>query len=340
MKTLVKCLFVVALFFMACQENDISNSPTEEVNSLNLDKIPLLNINTTNTNIYSKSTEGKTTLEDFVAAINSELLEENLQLSTVELLGHKEAGITYRFKAVGNKQLLSDWIPDDPRNYLPGTNLLYWVDGTELATTSGMSGAETLGAIDNAMNTWGSVSCSKGLNTANILVTTPNLFGDVGIAQKVRGFGGAFNVVYGSILFGGNLPKAFFNTLRPNGGNNIIAVTFTWVFLNEGTPTDLDNNGKNDVAFKEIYFNDSMPFQDEPNDIMDNGIIDFETVAIHEAGHGLSQAHFGKSFTKKNGKIQYAPFAIMNAGYSLGQRDLLGTDKAGHCSMWSNWPKK
>jgi hypothetical protein len=65
-----------------------------------------------------------------------------------------------------------------------------------------------------------------------------------------------------------------------------------------------------------------------------------ETVALHEAGHGLSQAHFGTVFQKNDGSIHASPRAVMNAFYLAPQRSLLGTDNAGHCSNWGNWPQK
>jgi hypothetical protein len=55
-------------------------------------------------------------------------------------------------------------------------------------------------------------------------------------------------------------------------------------------------------------------------------------------GHGLSQQHFGSAFRKANFGIQFNPRAVMNASYSGVQRDLAGTDLAGHCSIWGNWP--
>ena len=64
-----------------------------------------------------------------------------------------------------------------------------------------------------------------------------------------------------------------------------------------------------------------------------------ETVALHETGHGLSQGHFGKAFvTNSNGKLHFAPLAVMNAGYTGVQQSLAGTDNWGHCSMWGSWP--
>ena len=59
---------------------------------------------------------------------------------------------------------------------------------------------------------------------------------------------------------------------------------------------------------------------------------------MHEVGHGLSQGHFGKAFVTKKGDIKFAPAALMNAGYSVANRQVGETDLAGHCSNWGDWP--
>jgi len=97
--------------------------------------------------------------------------------------------------------------------------------------------------------------------------------------------------------------------------------------------TDIDGNGKGDTAFREIYYDPSFAWKD---DGVSN--VDVETVALHEAGHGLSQGHFGKVFLKNDGSVQASPRAVMNAFYLRPQRSLLGTDNGGHCSNWAAWP--
>ena len=42
--------------------------------------------------------------------------------------------------------------------------------------------------------------------------------------------------------------------------------------------------------------------------------------------------------TNSNDKVHFAPFAVMNAGTDRVSQALLGTDVAGHCSIWGNWP--
>ena len=63
-----------------------------------------------------------------------------------------------------------------------------------------------------------------------------------------------------------------------------------------------------------------------------------ETVALHEFGHGLSQAHFGTVRLKNDGSLMASPRAVMNALYAGALRAPQGTDVGGHCSNWAAWP--
>ena len=263
-----------------------------------------------------------------MASINESLASDGLQLEKIEYYGADGAGNTVFFEDRGNKQLSSDYMPNDPRNGT-GTTVPYVIDGTELGTSSGMSDDATLLAIDNTMRTWDAVNCSEGLEIPSIGVAPF----DIGFVQFLLGFGGIDGYFPGMVTHAGILPGAFFNAFEPCGGNFILGVTFTFTWID-----DLDEDGKGDVAIKEIYINDSFNWQDAPDDVLSNGIYDFETVVLHEVGHGLSQGHFGKAFAGKNGKLHFAPAALMNAGYSVARREVSQTDKAGHCSNWAQWP--
>ena len=70
-----------------------------------------------------------------------------------------------------------------------------------------------------------------------------------------------------------------------------------------------------------------------------DGGIDIFSVALHEMGHGLSQAHFGSGkINNKTGKLTISPKAIMNAAHTFANREVSGTDLGGHCSNWASWP--
>lgn len=346
MKKLITYLLVLPLLLVSCQENGIDSSLDQEISAANTSGLKLMHLDIDKSVLYKKSAK-KDNDGDFVnqvAAINEALLEHGIQLEKMEFLGAGEAGNTVFFKDVGNKQLSSDFVPNDPRNWWPtnpyegewtdGT-VGYWMDGTQQGTSSGMSKGETINAFQSAMSTWGSVSCSQGLVLSNQGVTTLDDYGDVGYVQYLTGFGGSDGVAPGSIVHAGNLPAFWFEAVL--GSTNVLGVTFTFTW----TGTDLDQNGKDDVAIKEIYMNDGFNWQDVPNDELGSGEYDYETVILHEAGHGLSQGHFGKAFRdngKDGGKLHFAPYALMNAGYTIGQRDITSTDNGGHCSNWGQWP--
>jgi outer membrane murein-binding lipoprotein Lpp len=218
------------------------------------------------------------------------------------------------------KQLGAHFVPGDPRRG-GRANITYLVDQAEGAI-DGLTVAQTTAAIDRAMATWNGVNCSTIPITK--LPDIPGL--DIGIVETLLGqTGGPFFLA--DITHAGWLPAG---VLPPN----VIGATFTFMFVDPatGAPTDIDNNGKIDVAFREILYNNVFTWAI-------NGNIDVETVALHESGHGLSQGHFGKAFrTDSNGKIHFSPLAVMNAAYSGVQQGLAGTDNGGHCSIWGSWP--
>lgn len=352
MKKLITYLLMLPLLLVSCQENGIDSVPAQENSASNSTELKLMKINIDKSRLHKKSSNKNGDFANRVAALNEALLEHNIQLVKMEYLGAEGAGNTVFFSNVGNKQSGSDFVPNDPRNWFPSNPFLgewtdgslgFWMDGTEQGTTSGMSENETKNAFRSVMNTWGSVNCSNGLVLSDQGVTTPADYGDVGIVQAIvtGGQQGSFGTAPGTIVHAGNLGAWFFDIIGgPGGGDGILGATFTFIWVNgSDEPTDIDQNGKLDVFVREIYMNDGFNWQDAPNDVLFNGIYDYETVLLHEAGHGLSQGHFGKLFgTAANGKLHFAPYALMNAGYTIAQREITATDNAGHCSNWGEWP--
>jgi hypothetical protein len=280
------------------------------------------------------------TLSDLVEAANADALAAgaNVQIGMVEWINNGESeqlGQTILFKNVGNKQLAFDFVPGDPRRH-GGTDIRYRTDGTEPSADA----VATFGAIDSAMTTWDNETCST------IPITDlGDTAADIGFVQAFFGFGGNPSIVEplvagADISHDGFLPPGFFNLLAPGGGGFILGVTFTIIFVDgSGNPTDIDNNGTFDAAYREIYYNDGFTWENDPNDVPGDGRVDLETVALHESGHGLSQAHFGQgAIINANGNLRLSPQAVMNAAYIFGQQSLLGTDTGGHCSNWGQWP--
>lgn len=321
-----KFLFVAILaLIFSCNEESIELDSNENAsvnsryNSLELEQI--------SNNYFKANNKGSSSIEErLMETINSELTKQGapILLSTIEAYSADGAGNTVFFNNRGNKQLGADFVPNDPRRggY---SDIAYGYDGLEGATSSGLSQSETDDAILSAMNTWDNISCSSGLELYD-LGASPF---DLGYVSWFYGYGGTefFTDVMHS-GFNGFIEWAY------GTGTNILGVTFTFVWTDGGAPTDMDNNGKDDVAFRDIYYNDAYNWQTDGS----SGI-DVETVVLHETGHGLSQGHFGKlSRTDKNGKFHFSPRAVMNAGYTGIQTTIGETDNGGHCSNWGEWP--
>ena len=256
-----------------------------------------------------------------------EKLGYDIRLEMIEYYTRRdEQGNTVFFSNVGNKQLAFDFVPGDPRRVGwsgpvgPGDDITWATDGSagDGDAGFGIGIAATQTAVSSAMATWQNVTCSTLPLTA---VATGGL--DIGFLEFLLG-GDSLPVIAADVVHGG-WGTAVDALLPPP----IIAAAFTFFF---SPGTDIDNNGKIDAALREIYYTRNFPWAI-------NGNIDVETVALHEAGHGLSQAHFGKLFrTTANGRFHFAPRAVMNAGYTGVQQSLAGTDRAGHCSNWGSWP--
>lgn len=252
--------------------------------------------------------------------INAQLEADGkaVRLEVVEWLagpGSELIGRTVYFSNVGPMQLDADFVPGDPGR--GGRMDITWTtDLTEL--TADLPLADTEAAVARAMATWDQETC------ATIPLTLfPDYGLDLGYVQYLVGLGGLPGWV-ADYTHAGWLPGQFFDIIGgPGASNNILGATFTFVWVSDPTV----------VAFRETYYNDKFAWQIDAN-------IDVETVVLHETGHGLSQAHFGALFrTDNNGLFHFAPEAVMNAGYTGVRQSLLGTDVAGHCSIWSSWPE-
>ena len=236
-----------------------------------------------------------------------------------------EMGNTIIAKNVGNKQLGHDFVPGDLRrtwSSADANSITYAIDQTFDAVPpfGGLDAVATDAAIERATATWGALRCSNPGLSRN------NDFGiDIGLLAFIVGLGGS-PFVFADVQHAGWRDINF--------GGGTIGVTFTFIFISGGVPTDIDNDGRLDTAFREIYYDPSFNWADDGA----SNNIDVETVAAHEIGHGLSQAHFGKVFVDRKGNLKFAPKAVMNAVYAGPQQSLLGTDNGGHCSNWAQWP--
>lgn len=224
------------------------------------------------------------------------------------------------------------WVSGDPRRLASGNDLTYLVDTSDGATASGLSPAATEAAIDAGMATWDG---SKALAKLNLL-KVPDLGADPDFFDNLI-LGGAFGFpFFADITHAGFVPRALFDALAPNGGQFILAVSVTFIFIDIGTglPTDINNDQHLDTALNEVYYNDN--FGDPAGTRVANpwGIdaalpgIDVETVSLHESGHSLGVGHFGPP-----------PSAVMNPIYAGIQHSPAATDLAGMSSIFRRWPR-
>lgn len=264
------------------------------------------------------------------------------RLSMIETITDNpdEAGITVLWKNVGNKQLAHDFVPGDPRRGVAGggwsddpNTITFAIDPFDGVSYNGVPASTTTAEILDAMGTWDGVGCSDpGLDQ----VASPV---DLGVIAFLNNIGGSPYVV-ADLQFGG------WQEVEYAGATIAATHTFIWID-DEGNPTDIDGNGAIDVAWREIYF-DAICQACVPvtfwNWEIDDGIdepgreIDIESITLHEAGHGLSQAHFGIGFVRFDGTLYETSDAVMAAAYAGPRIDLQGADQGGHCSNWASWP--
>ena len=242
-----------------------------------------------------------------------------------------EFGNTVFFSHKDHQLLGADFAPDHPfLGFTDGTNdITYYVDHKRPSEDIDVQVSNA--AIHRAMKTWDEATLSEFGITERDYNETIN----TGVVAGFFGYGDTVHPIYGyvaDIVHGGWLPPAFFDLLAPGGSDFVLGVTFTFVIVIDDEIVDQDHNGKADVHFREIYYNDKFSWNKGDG-------IDVETVALHEAGHGLSQAHFGKVFrTDDNPKIHFAPRNVMNASYSGVQTAIDKTYNGPHFADWRQWP--
>jgi hypothetical protein len=270
-------------------------------------------------------------VKEMMAFVNGQLLARGaaVRLAVAEFYtASHQAGQTVYFDD-RTHQLGAHWVPGDPNRY--GVNDIYWLSEAVEGTANGVSFENTQNAVASAMSTWNTQDCG-----VIPLVQLPDYGIDWGYVQYLVGMGG-IGGWYADITHAGWLPPVFFDIIGgPGASEYILGVTFTFIWVDSATgeATDMDNNKKEDVAFREIYYNNYFTWGIDAH-------YDVETIVLHEAGHGLSLDHFGKLFkTDANGKFHFAPLAVMNAGYTQIQHVLKGTDIASFCSIWAHWPMR
>ena len=161
------------------------------------------------------------------------------------------------------RQFPDHFVPGDPRR--GGFTDIAWLTD-RVDTSVWLPEAATSSAIARAMNTWDSVK------STNIPLTQlPGGVVDWGYVQWLLGLGGVPGWV-ADVTHAGFLPGAFFEFVELGGSTSILGVTFTFVWDDgQGNLTDINNDGKIDVAFREIYYNDNFPWAINTNFDVETG---------------------------------------------------------------------
>lgn len=239
--------------------------------------------------------------------------------------------VEYFQSDLGNGQLDHDFVYNDPRadwDTIPDISLAV----KEGNTSADVNLEDQVNWMYDSVYAWQNLQCSA------LSITSFPGSSDPGLVENFFA-GGGLNLD----LIEADVTQVGFrgvSAIFPPGTSTLgVAYTLFWVDGN-GEFTDIDNNGKIDIAFREIYYNDQYEWADNGVEgRQDDGtrVFDFPTVAIHEAGHGLSAAHFG-NIGRQNGVLVAHPRAIMNAIYGGTYRDIGGRDAGSHCSNWAQWP--
>ena len=326
--TLYLCLLIV-FTFISCEPSSI-NSPTPENDSPKLLEATQANLSAA----LEQRGLDPGSIKD-MEDLNKEFAEKglNIRLAYAETVTKVSGSQTATGQTIiaddREKRLDAQWVPGDERRNADGNNLTYLVDQTWLPANFGTPteiDGET--PIDASFDTWNSVKKNPKLN----IVKVP----DTGAQPSSFFLGG--NPFLADISEIGYMPGILFEIVLGSGSSeSVLGVTFTAVFTDEeGNPTDINNDGYADVAYKEVWYNDAFQWTNDPNGTG----VDIETVAVHENGHALGFGHFGKVFvTNGNNKLHVAPRAVMNAVILGTQRDLLGNEKSSYNSVYGSWPK-
>lgn len=235
-------------------------------------------------------------------------------------------GIIFFQHDVGNGQLTGDFVYGDPRRALfngGNAGVTHAVQTDFLSNDAGL--VNQVGDMYGAVEVWDNQTCSD-------MMLTENVSNGEGVVDRFFATG-VINADWTADLTQiGFLDSSNFEYFAP--GSNVLGVTFTLSWVDEnGNLTDIDNNGKSDVAFREIYYNDNYSWSDGGSQN-----IDLPSVANHEVGHGFSMAHFGLIARKGDGALFVKPRAVMNAVYFEPFREPTGRDVGSHCSNWAQWP--
>lgn len=211
------------------------------------------------------------------------------------------------------------WVANDERRLAKGDQLTYLVDLEDIPPLESLPTGAVEAAIDRAVRTWGAQSCLRRV----AIEKRPDDRSDPDLFDAVSGYGEPGSFGAADVIVAGWLPAGFFESVVPSGGETVVALSVTFIFVGlDGEPTDIDRNGYLDTAVSEIYFNDAFHWTADP---AAKESLDVESVALHEFGHSLGLGHINCSE------------AVMSAVYTGPRTELTSQDHAALCTLWGRW---
>lgn len=253
---------------------------------------------------------------------------------------------------VGNQAFTYQWVENDARRHAEdGLTLYYRIDRTELPP--GISWEDTEAAIESAVATFNQVQCGKNFELVRV---DAELGTDLGFIQSEVDFGGS-PAPMADITFAGWVPEPFFDAVGLPGSMGVaLPVVFevpddslVWgldVLDPTREFTDINGDRKHDLFATEIYFNAGANYVvDDPrgNTLF---FIDLESIVLHELGHALGMAHFGRTKFILDGDgnlvdviLNENSANLMNTNNFFIKRDLSGSDNGSFCGLYGNWGK-
>lgn len=324
-KIIFTLLLAGSLAITSCNEQiselSKSNQDTENVSlraDFNLPSFDLKNAKTSSGALYSP----------ILSALNEQLSMSGVALEKAEYMAEGREGLII-FANDKTLNLGSRWVPNDVRR--GGDDDINYLVFQGLATANGTINSEP--SIDASFNTWNNISSCNNVELVknadngvfpSAILTLGGQPGDPSVSD--------INTV-------GFLPAGIFDAVLGAGASEfVLGVTFTFVFIDaDGNPVDANGDGKNDTAFKEVWYNDSFLWTNE----LEQPGVDIESVALHENGHALEKGHIGAGvFNTITNELRFTPRAVLNAAYIGPLRSPQALDHRSHCGTFGTWPIK